>query len=97
METYPFIYGETTHQAYGYLPFKDFPEDLYNYFCKGGLPTYDEVNTYTYTNFDVVLLLRRGFPGIIRWNLSSSDSTQGLPLLTLDQLKELAFIDSLEN
>ena len=95
METHPFIYGETTYQAYGCLPFMDFPEDLYNYFCKGELYTYDEVNSYT--DFDVVLLLRDGFPGITRWNLSPYGSTQGLPLLTLDQLKELAFIDSLEN
>ena len=95
METYPFIYGETTYQACGYLPFMDFPEDLYNCFCKDGLYTYDEINLYT--NFDVVLLLRDGFPGITRWNRTPYDSTQGLPLLTLDQLKELAFIDSLEN
>ena len=95
METYPFTKEETTYQAYGYLPFKDFPEDLFNYFCKGELYTYDEMTTYT--NFDVVLLLRDGFPGITRWNLSPHDSTQGLPLLTLDQLRELAFIDSLEN
>ena len=95
METRPFIYGETTYQAYGYLPFKDFPKDLYNCFCKGGLYIYDGMTTYA--NFDVVLLLRDGFPGITRWNLNPDDSTQGLPLLTLDQLKELAFIDSLEN
>ena len=95
METYPVIYQETACQAYGYFPFMDFPENLYNYFCKGGLYTYDEINIYT--NFDVVLLLRDGFPGITRWNLSPYGSTQGLPLLTLDQLKELAFIDSLEN
>ena len=95
METHPFIYGETTYQAYGYLPFKDFPEDLYNYFCKGKLYTYDEINIYT--DFDVVLLLRDGFPGITRWNLTPYDSTQGLPLLTLDQIKKIAFIDSLEN
>ena len=97
METYPFICSGKACQAYGYLPFKDFPEDLYNYFCKGGLPTYAEMNTYTYTNFDVVLLLMDRFPGITRCNLTPYDSTQGLPLLTLDQLKELAFIDSLEN
>lgn len=95
METYPFIYGETTCQAYGYLPFKDFPEDLFNYFCKGGLPTYDEVNSGPHSV--VVLLLRYGFPGITRWTISSANHTQRLPLLTLDQLKELAFIDSLEN
>ena len=95
METYTFINGETTYQAYGYLPFKDFPEDLYNYFCKGKLPTYAEVISDTHST--VVLLLRHGFPGITRWNLRAGDSTQGLPLLTLDQLKELAFIDSLEN
>ena len=95
METYPFTCEERTYQAYGYLPFKDFPEDLYNYFGKGELYTYDEMTTYT--NFDVVLLLRDGFPGITRWNLSPSDSTQGLPLLTLDQLKEIAFIDILGN
>ena len=95
METYPFICEGKTCQAYGYLPFKDFPEDLYNYFCKGGLYTYDRINTYT--NFDVVLLLRDRFPGITRWNFTPYDSTQGLPLLTLNQLKEIAFIDSLEN
>ena len=95
MKTYPFIYGETTYQAYGYLPFTDFSENLYNYFSKGELLTYDEINIYT--NFGVVLLLRNGFPGITRWNLTPYDSTQELPLLTLDQLKELAFIDSLEN
>ena len=95
MKTYSFICSGKAYQAYGYLPFKDLPEDLYNYFCKGGLYTYDEVNTYT--TFDVVLLLRNGFPGITRWNLTPYDSTQGLPLLTLDQLRELAFIDSLEN
>ena len=95
METYPFIYGETTYQAYGYLPFMDFPENLYNYFSKGELYTYDEINIYT--DFDVVLLLRDGVPGITRWNLTPYDSTQEIPLLTLDQIKELAFIDSLEN
>lgn len=95
METYTFIAEEKTYQAYGYLPYKDFPEDLYNYFCKGELFTYDEVNVHNI--FDVVLLLRHGLPGITRWNLNSGDSTQGLPLLTLDQLKELAFIESLEN
>ena len=95
METYPFIYKEITYQAYGYLPFKDFPEDLYNYFCKGKLYPYDSVGGATYSV--VILLLRYGLPGITRWNLNSGDSTQGLPLLTLDQLRELAFIDSLEN
>lgn len=95
METYPFISEEKTYQAYGYLPFKDFPEDLYNYFCKGELFTYDEVISDTHST--VVLLLRDRFPGITRWNLRAGNSTQGLPLLTLDQLKELAFIDSLEN
>ena len=95
METHPFIYGETTYQAYGYLPFEDFPEDLYNYFCKGELYAYDEIDTYT--DFDVVLLLRDGLPGITRWNLNPIDSTQRLPLLTLDQIKKIAFIDSLEN
>ena len=95
METYPYICAGKTYQAYGYLPFKDFPEDLYNYFCKGRLPTYDELNRDIHSA--VVLLLRHGFPGITRWSLNSGDSTQELPLLTLDQLKELAFIDSLEN
>ena len=95
METFTFISEEKTYQAYGYLPFKDFPEDLYNYFCKGELFTYDEVSYHDI--FDVVLLLRSGLPGITRWNLNSDDSTQGLPLLTLDQLKELAFIECLEN
>ena len=95
METYPFICGEGAYQAYGYLPFKDFPEDMYNYFCKGELPTYDEI--ISGTHFDVVLLLRDRLSGITRWNLTPGNSTQKLPLLTLDQLKELAFIDSLEN
>ena len=95
METYPFIHGKITYQAYGYLPFKDFPEDLYNYFCKGRLPTYDELNRDIHSA--VVLLLRDRFPGITRWSLNSGDSTQELPLLTLDQLKEIAFIDILEN
>lgn len=95
METYKFICEEKTYPAYGYLPFKDFPVGLYNYFCKNELDTHDEVNIYT--NFDVVLLLRDKYPGITRWNLTPYDSTQGLPLLTLDQVKELAFIDSLGN
>lgn len=95
MESYPFICDVGTCQAYGYLPFKDFPEGLYNYFCKGELYTYDTINNDA--RFDVVLLLRDAIPGISRWNLNSGDSTQKLPLLTLDQLKELAFIDSLEN
>ena len=95
METYPFICEESTYQAYGYLPFKDFPEYLYNYFCKGGLSTYDSVGSTTH--FDVVLILRHQLPGITIWNLSLGDSTQVLPLLTLDQIKKLAFIDSLEN
>ena len=95
METYPFICTEGTYQAYGYLPFKDFPEDLYNYFSKGDLYTYSELISWNHP--DVVLLLRYGLPGITRWNLSPGDSTKGLPLLTLDQIKELAFIDSLEN
>lgn len=95
METHPFITRERAYEAYGYLPFKDFPEGLYNYFCKGGLPTYDELNSDTHSA--VVLLLRDGFPGITRWNLKPGDSTQEIPLLTLDQIKELAFIDSLEN
>ena len=95
METYPFICDVGTYQAYGYLPFKDFPEGLYNYFCKGELYTYDRVTIEA--RFDVVLLLRDEIPGISRWNLDPGESTQKLPLLTLDQLKELAFIDSLEN
>lgn len=95
METCPFICEEGTYQAYGYLPFKDFPEDLFDYFCKGELYTYNELNKGI--DFDVVLLIRDGIPGISRWNLITGDSTQGLPLLTLDQLAELAFIDSLEN
>ena len=95
METHPFITRERAYEAYGYLPFKDFPEDLYNYFCKGGLLTYDAVGSST--PFDVVLLLRHGLPGISRWNLNPGASTRRLPLLTLDQIKELAFIDSLEN
>ena len=95
METYSFICSGKACQAYGYLPFKDFPESLYNYFCKGGLPTYDEVNRSIHSA--VVLLLRDGFPGITRWSLNPTDGTQGLPLLTLDQIKELAFIESLEN
>lgn len=95
METYTFICEEKTYQAYGYLPFKDFPEDLYNYFSKGILYTHDEINIYT--NFDVVLLLRDGFPGITRWNLNPGSRTRGLPLLTLDQIKGLVFIDSLGN
>ena len=95
METYIFITEEKAYQAYGYLPFKDFPEDLFNYFCKGELYTYDEINSFDIS--DVVLLLRDGLPGITRWSLNPTDGTQGLPLLTLDQLKELAFIDSLEN
>ena len=95
MKAYPFIIGGKVHEAYGYLPFNDFPEDLYNYFCKDKLPIYDERISHTHST--VVLLFRRGFSGITRWNLSLGDSTQGLPLLTLDQLKELAFIDSLEN
>lgn len=94
METRPFICEGETRQAYGYLPFKDFPEDLYNYFCKRELYTYEEVNNDTH--FDVVLLLRYGISGISRWNLDPGESTQGLPLLTLDQLKVLAFIDNLE-
>ena len=95
MKTYSFICSGKAYQAYGYLPFKDFPEGLYNYFCKGGLPTYDEVNNDTHVA--VVLLLRYGFPGITRWNLNPIDGTQGLPLLTLDQIKKIAFIDILEN
>ena len=95
METYPFITEEKTYEAYGYLPFKDFPIDLYNYFSKGNLFTYDGVNDCSI--FSVVLLLRNGYPGITRWNLISDSRTQELPLLTLDQIKELAFIDSLEN
>lgn len=95
METYSFICNGKACQAYGYLPFKDFPEDLFNYYCKGGLPTYDEVISDPHSA--VVLLLRYRFPGISRWSLNSDDSTQGLPLLTLDQVKEIAFIDSLEN
>lgn len=94
METYPFICEEKQYQAYGYLPFKDFPESLYNCFCKRGLSTYDEL--ISGAHFDVVLLRRDGFPGITRYLVSDSN-TQELPLLTLDQLKELAFIDSLEN
>lgn len=95
MEAYPFICKERIYQAYGYLSFRDFPEGLYDYFCKGELDTYDEINSDT--NFNVVLLLRDRLPGITRWNLTPYASTQELPLLTLDQLKELAFIDSLEN
>lgn len=95
MKTYSFICSGKACQAYGYLPFKDFPEGLYNYFCKGGLPTYDEVNGDTHAA--VVLLLRHGFSGITRLNLNLIDGTQGLPLLTLDQIKKIAFIDSLEN
>lgn len=95
METYPFIYGETTYQAYGYFPLKDFPEDRYNYFCKGKLPTYDIVGRKPFSA--AVLLLRDNYSGITRWNLTPGNNTQKLPLLTLDQLKELAFIDSLEN
>lgn len=82
MKTYPFINEGKPYQAYGYLPFKDFPEDIYNYFCKGELFTYDKIGGDT--RFDVVLLLRHGLPGITRWNLNLGDSTQGLPLLTLD-------------
>ena len=41
MQTYPFICEEGTYQAYGYFPLKDFPEEIYNCFCKGKLPTYD--------------------------------------------------------
>lgn len=95
METYPFICEEDTYQAYGYLPFRDFPAGLYDYFCKGELYTYDKLDSDS--RFDVVLLIRDEIPGISRWNLTAIDSAQGLPLLTLDQLKELAFIDSLEN
>ena len=95
METYPFICREIAYQAYGYFPLKDFPEDIYNYFCKGRLPTYDSVRNTTYS--DVILLLRDGIPGISRWNLNPGYSAQGLPLLTLDQIKEIAFIESLEN
>ena len=95
METYPFICEEGTYQAYGYFPLKDFPEDIYNYFCKGRLPHYDNVSSNDRSA--VIFLFRNNYPGITRWNLKSGDSTQGLPLLTLDQLKELAFIDSLEN
>lgn len=95
METYPFICEESTYQAYGYLSFRDFPEDLYNYFCKRELPLHSEINSLSTDK--VVLLLRQAFPGISRWNLNPGDNIQGLPLLTLDQLKELAFIDSLEN
>ena len=95
METHQFICDAGVCQAYGYLPFKDFPVDLYNYFCKGGLCTYDKVNRDPHSA--VVLLLRHGFPGITRWNLTPYDSTQRLPLLTLDQLKTLAFIETLEN
>ena len=95
METYPFICRERVYQAYGYFPLKDFPEDIYNYFSKGDLPTYDSVGGIAHAT--VVLLLRHGLPGITRWNLTPYDSTQRLPLLTLDQIKEIAFIDSLEN
>lgn len=95
METYPFIYKERIYQAYGYFPLKDFPEDIYNYFCKGKLPTYDIVGRKSFSA--AVLLLRNNYSGITRWNLTPGSSTQKLPLLTLDQLKELAFIDSLEN
>lgn len=95
METYPFICEEGIYQAYGYLSFRDFPEGLYDYFCKGELYTYDELDNDSH--FDIVLLLRDEIPGISRWNLNPGDSTQKLPLLTLDQLKELAFIDSLES
>ena len=95
METYPFICIEGTCQAYGYFPLKDFPEDIYNYFCKGKLPTYDTVGRKSHSV--TVLLLRNTYPGITRWDTIPGSRTQGLPLLTLDQLKELAFIDSLEN
>ena len=95
METYPFICEEGTFQAYGYFPLKDFPEDIYNYFCKGKLPTYDTVGRKSHSV--TVLLLRNTYPGITRWDTIPGSRTQGLPLLTLDQLKELAFIDSLEN
>lgn len=95
MKTYPFICEEGAYQAYGYFPFKDFPEDLYNYFCKGSLPTYD--NTSNTTHSVAVLLLRDKYPGITRWTVTSGSRTKGLPLLTLDQLNKLAFIDSLEN
>ena len=95
METYPFISEGKAYQAYGYLPFKDFPEDLYNYFCKGKLPTYAIVGRKSHSV--AVLLLRNNYPGIARWNLTLGSRTKGLPLLTLDQLKTLAFIDSLEN
>ena len=94
METYPFICEETTYQAYGYLPFKDFPEGIYNYFCKGRLPHY--ANSSSTAN-SVVLLFRDNYPGITRWTTTPGSCTKRLPLLTLDQLKELAFIDSLEN
>lgn len=95
MQTYPFICEEGTYQAYGYFPLKDFPEEIYNCFCKGKLPTYD--CTGNRTHHVAVLLLRNRYPGITRWNLAPGSRTEGLPLLTLDQLKELAFIDSLEN
>jgi len=95
MKTYPFICVEGTYQAYGYFPLKDFPEDIYNYFCKGRLPNYDNISRTVHSA--AVLLLRDTYSGITRWNLNPVDGTQGLPLLTLDQLKELAFIDSLEN
>lgn len=95
METYPFICVEGICQAYGYFPLKDFPESLYNYFCKGKLPTYAIVGRKSHSV--AVLLLRNNYPGITRWNLIPCSRTKELPLLTLDQLKELAFIDSLEN
>ena len=95
METYPFICDKGTYQAYGYFPLKDFPEGIYNYFCKGRLPHY--ANSSSTAHSAVVLLLRNTYPGITRWNTIPGSRTKGLPLLTLDQLKELAFIDSLEN
>ena len=95
METYPFICAGETCQAYGYFPLKDFPEGIYNYFCKGILPTYDTVGRKSHSI--AILLLRNNYPGITRWNLIPDSHTKGLPLLTLDQIKELAFIDSLEN
>ena len=95
METYPFICIEGTYQAYGYFPLKDFPEDIYNYFCKGRLHHYDIISSNEQSV--VILLHRNKYPGITRWNTTLGSRTEELPLLTLDQLKELAFIDSLEN
>ena len=95
MKTYPFNCMGVTCQAYGYFPLKDFPEGIYNYFCKGILPTYDTVGRESHS---VAVLLHRNIHlGITRWNTIPGSRTQGLPLLTLDQIKELAFIDSLEN